>query len=183
VSVPESRVALDLDVLAYVPGSAPLPRLAREWLGPALAAQLRAAGAALAATSGGGGVGALGQVGLLHVLVPCHFLPPGRSHHVCVLYPQLKQGEEANVAALAPFRRALHALLGLPLDRPALRPATRLAWATAAPTGEGGVGQVRLPTVHVGLPPPGDAVDSVHLVQGAYDYHHYMQVGGGSGRW
>lgn len=51
--------------------------------------------------------------------------------------------------------------------------ASGLAAALAA----GGVGgKPRLSDVHVGLPrlPVGG---SVHLVQGSYDYYHYMQVG------
>ena len=34
----------------------------------------------------------------------------------------------------------------------------------------------RLSDVHKGLPPPGIVGGSVHLIDGSYDYHHYMQV-------
>eukprot|EP00955_Chlamydomonas_euryale_P029345 309410-Chlamydomonas_euryale.AAC.4 len=85
--------------------------------------------------------------------------------------------------ALCARRRRLHSLLWLPMDRPALRVASALTWqagdADAGGDGGGGGGgcdpQHRLQNVHDGVPLPGDARDC-HLVQGAYDYHHYMQV-------
>lgn len=40
----------------------------------------------------------------------------------------------------------------------------------------GGVGGPRLHDVHKGIKPSGISGGSTHLVQGSYDYHHYMQV-------
>jgi hypothetical protein len=40
-------------------------------------------------------------------------------------------------------------------------------------------GRARLRDVHVGLPPP-PMQGSVHLVQGSYDYYHYMQASAAS---
>lgn len=43
-------------------------------------------------------------------------------------------------------------------------------------SGEGS-GAQRLKDVHQGLPASGVQNGSVHMVEGSYDYHHYMQVG------
>lgn len=34
----------------------------------------------------------------------------------------------------------------------------------------------RLQDVHVGVKPPPVAGGTVHMIEGSYDYHHYMQV-------
>lgn len=68
-------------------------------------------------------------------------------------------------------------LAGLPEDRPLLRVANALPLAGPGAEEDGeGSSSTRLSDVHVGLPPPGIAGGSVHLVSGSYDYHHYMQV-------
>ena len=67
------------------------------------------------------------------------------------------------------FRRELHSLLDLPMDRPSLRLGCALTWpqqqggpaggagAAAGGGGGGGSQQERLQDVHAGLPPPGEA--------------------------
>lgn len=45
----------------------------------------------------------------------------------------------------------------------------------AGASGEGG-GSQRLRDVHQGLPASGVQRGSVHMVEGSYDYHHYMQA-------
>ena len=37
-------------------------------------------------------------------------------------------------------------------------------------------GSKRLKDVHHGLPPSGVQNGTLHMVEGSYDYHHYMQV-------
>ena len=37
-------------------------------------------------------------------------------------------------------------------------------------------GSKRLKDVHHGLPPSGMQNGTLHMVEGSYDYHHYMQV-------
>ncbi|KAG2433569.1 hypothetical protein HYH02_012686 [Chlamydomonas schloesseri] len=106
-----------------------------------------------------------------------HFLPPGCGHHVTVLYPSLLADTELNDLKLLPLRQRLHALLGLPTNRPLLRPANALELAGEA-DGEGGAGGgstvARLRDVHVGLAAPGIG-GLMELVQGNYEYCHYMQ--------
>lgn len=90
-----------------------------------------------------------------------HFLPPGRNHHVTVLYPTLHPDADTNEMKLAPMRRHLHSLLGLPSNRPMLRVANALeeaALSCSTPTSGKQVPLLaaRLVDVHKGLPsPPG----------------------------
>ena len=65
----------------------------------------------------------------------------------------------------------------LPLDRPMLRVANALS--RPAPEGEAGSsggGTQRLRDVHAGLPPSKVVGGTVHLVDGSYEYFHYLQV-------
>jgi hypothetical protein len=69
----------------------------------------------------------------------------------------------------------------LALDRPLLRVANALgrlaADDEAGPSGSGGSGPARrLMDVHVGLPPSKVTGGTVHLVDGSYEYFHYLQV-------
>ena len=99
------------------------------------------------------------------------------------IYPLPLPAIESDEEALLPRRKALHRMLGLPLNRPLLRVANACDFdgagsgaALAAALAAGGTGgRPRLGDVHVGLPPP-PVKGSVHVVQGSYDYYHYMQV-------
>ncbi|KAG2442271.1 hypothetical protein HXX76_002358 [Chlamydomonas incerta] len=106
-----------------------------------------------------------------------HFLPPGCGHHVTVLQPSLLADTELNDLKLLPLRQRLHGLLGLPTNRPLLRPANALE-LTGEGDGDGGAGGggavARLRDVHVGLAAPGIG-GLMELVQGHYEYCHYMQ--------
>ena len=63
----------------------------------------------------------------------------------------------------------------LPLDRPLLRVANALSWAsTEGATSTGG--QRRLANVHAGLPVSGVSGGTQHVVSGDYEYFHYLQV-------
>lgn len=87
-----------------------------------------------------------------------HFLPPGCGHHLTVLYPSLLADTELNDLKLLPLRQRLHGLLGLPTNRPLLRPANALELAGDG-DGDGGTGGgsavARLRDVHLGLAAPG----------------------------
>ncbi len=89
-----------------------------------------------------------------------HFQPPGLGYPLTLLYPVLVAGDdpERNDERLVPLRQRLHALLGLPPNRPLLRSANAVDPGAAAAGGEeGGSGPVaRLRDVHVGLAAPGE---------------------------
>ncbi|CAI5984453.1 unnamed protein product [Closterium sp. NIES-64] len=105
-----------------------------------------------------------------------HFLLPPCPHPLTVTYP-LTYGEGQQ--SLVDMRMTLHHRLGLPLDRPMLRIASSLALAThtAAPDATQASSKgLRLWDVHVGLPRlPHSAGSKQYLVQGSYEYYHYMQ--------
>ncbi|GAX79905.1 hypothetical protein CEUSTIGMA_g7345.t1 [Chlamydomonas eustigma] len=107
-----------------------------------------------------------------------HFLPPGRAHHITIDYPRIKADLESNELILQPYRRQLHTLLGLPMDRPALRVLAAFSLPTSvadkAFSSQQQIQEDRLKDVHMGLPLPGPS-EFVHLIHGSYDYHHYMQ--------
>lgn len=163
-AVQQHTCSLELHALAYVPSTQPQSSLGQAALRPALLAQLRALQAAAQAA----GKVQRGQAQ--------HFLPPGRNHHIVLCYPVVKADPEMNEAALAPLRKELHAALGLPLDRPALKATNALLWQQLGTgnTDSGAGASERLQDVHQELALPGPR-ESVHLVQGSYDYHHYMQ--------
>ncbi|CAI7741080.1 unnamed protein product, partial [Closterium sp. NIES-54] len=105
-----------------------------------------------------------------------HFLLPACPHPFTVIYP-LTYGEGQQ--SLLDMRLTLHHRLGLPLDRPMLRIASSLSLATppAAPDATQASSKgLRLWDVHVGLPRlPHSAGSKQYLVQGSYEYYHYMQ--------
>ena len=64
----------------------------------------------------------------------------------------------------------------MPRDRPLLRFANALSLGSDAEDDSGTPATGRLSDVHKGLSAPGIVGGSVHLIDGSYDYHHYMQV-------
>ncbi|GAB4815562.1 hypothetical protein N2152v2_002608 [Parachlorella kessleri] len=157
--------ALHVDVLCYAPGGMPAQQAVEE-----------------RETERQGSVGPLRAL---------HFLPPGLGTHITLVYPLPTPSIEDDEEALLSIRSRLHQLLGLPTNRPLLRVANALdfdslsaaqAAAAAGPESSGvlaaaagGVGgKPRLADVHLGLPASGVG-GSVHLMQGTYDYYHYMQ--------
>ncbi|KXZ57017.1 hypothetical protein GPECTOR_1g919 [Gonium pectorale] len=154
---------LRLDALSYVPRSCPLSQAAAA-LQAALVRQLHAAQRLLA------------KQGAVLPVRAYHFLPPGFGHHLTIMYPSLVADAELNDAKLLSHRQRLHALWGLPANRPLLRPANAVDMAAAAEAGEDASGGAvaRLQDVHMGLVVPGIG-GTVTLVQGSYEYCHYMQ--------
>ncbi|KAL4446803.1 hypothetical protein ABPG77_008047 [Micractinium sp. CCAP 211/92] len=181
----QQHSSLCLDVLCYVPTSMPASEAVASVVRPAVRRQLAAMQAdvadALADRSDR-------QVADLPPQRALHLHPPGFVHHITVLYPLPQKSTEPEEEALLARRQALHRLLALPTDRPLLRVANAVDWSAGAAAGAAGAagglaaalaaggvgGKPRLSDVHVGLPrsPVGG---SVHLVQGSYDYYHYMQ--------
>lgn len=92
----------------------------------------------------------------------------GLGHYISLIY-----SKSATTVSLEQFRRSVHTSFLLPLDRPLLRRANRVTFPSPGATG------AKLPNVHRGLETKHGLAGSnvqVALVQGDYDYHHYMQV-------
>ncbi|XP_006852259.2 probable Ufm1-specific protease isoform X1 [Amborella trichopoda] len=115
-------------------------------------------------------------------LCPNHFLPPGILHPVTALY-ELSYGETE--MKLVEIRRLLHSRLGLPLDRPLLRVANSLNFFLESRTGKNGLtkGSARLKDVHTGIPSSGVVGGQMSLVDGSYEYYHYLQDGFDDNGW
>ena len=77
---------------------------------------------------------------------------------------------DAQEECLREVRQGLHRRFNLAMDRPFFRVPQGLSFTTAT-----AAGPVRLKNVHQGLPPSGIQGGNVHLVQGVYEYCHYMQ--------
>eukprot|EP00002_Diphylleia_rotans_P040032 TRINITY_DN9401_c0_g2_i1.p1 TRINITY_DN9401_c0_g2~~TRINITY_DN9401_c0_g2_i1.p1 ORF type:complete len:597 (+),score=102.20 TRINITY_DN9401_c0_g2_i1:43-1833(+) len=98
---------------------------------------------------------------------------PQIPHYMCAAYPSVPQ-EKASYADISEekhvnSRLRLHALMHLPTDRPLMR----ITNAVSFERHEGDSG--RLSDVHLGLGPSPVLGGTQHLVQGSYDYYHYMQ--------
>eukprot|EP00850_Spirogloea_muscicola_P020334 SM000212S06927 [mRNA] locus=s212:239709:245246:- [translate_table: standard] len=97
-----------------------------------------------------------------------HFMPEGLPHPVTAVYP-LSYGEVEQIPV--DIRTDLHRRLGLPMDRPLLRTANAMSFSAERSPTTG----TRLMDVHVGLQPSGVVGGQPSLIQGSYQYFHYMQ--------
>ncbi|XP_012470940.1 probable Ufm1-specific protease isoform X1 [Gossypium raimondii] len=116
-------------------------------------------------------------------LHPYHFCPPGIAHPVTVIY-ELNYGETEMKQVDA--RRSLHLRLGLPFDRPLLRIANSLDLSIKSRSSNLSTrkaGSSLLKDVHIGIPGSGVSGGSVSLVQGSYEYYHYLQDGFDDSGW
>jgi hypothetical protein len=84
----------------------------------------------------------------------------------------LAAGEDASEASAREARGQLHARLGLGTDRPLLRTCNALPVAGAIAASSA----TRLVNVHAGCAASGLKTGKVAVVQGSYEYFHYMQV-------
>ncbi|XP_042499342.1 probable Ufm1-specific protease isoform X2 [Macadamia integrifolia] len=114
---------------------------------------------------------------------PYHFCPPGFVQPVTVLY-ELDYGETE--MKQVEIRRSLHLRLGLPLDRPFLLIANAIKFSIT----EGSAGSIPirkgsalLKDVHSGIPGSGVSGGIVSLIQGSYEYYHYLQDGFDDSGW
>lgn len=106
-------------------------------------------------------------------LQPYHFLPPGILHPITAVYG-LRYGE--NEVGQCENRRSLHFRLGLPLDRPLLRIANALTFGSIA-NNLIKDGYPYLKNVHTHIPSSGVSGGVVSLVDGSYEYYHYLLDG------
>ncbi|DBB11189.1 TPA: hypothetical protein ACH3X3_006641 [Trebouxia sp. C0006] len=168
-----------LSVLCYVPNTALLADLQASYIQPAIRRQLNALQHIIV------------QQGSLQPWTVFQVQPPGWPHCLTLMYPlanpkagkgrsSAQQGTLATNAEeedLRPVRQALHDRFGLPANRPLLRlnNAVDPRSAVGPPQSLPGARAARLQDVHVGLNPPPVAGGTVHMIEGSYDYHHYMQ--------
>lgn len=118
-----------------------------------------------------------------HPQLKCyHFSPPGILHPVTVFY-ELSFGETE--MKQVEVRRSLHSRLGLPYDRPLLRIANALDFSKLKNSGIVSLqkGSALLRDVHIGIPSSGITGGTVSLVQGSYEYFHYLQEGYNDSGW
>ncbi|KAL2635471.1 hypothetical protein R1flu_006950 [Riccia fluitans] len=99
------------------------------------------------------------------------FCPPGWLHPVTAIY-DLSHGETE--IALVEWRKKLHRRLGLTLNRPLLRAANSISFKNVD-AGSRTSGSRRLTDVHVGLVNSGVSGGRQSLIQGSYEYYHYLQ--------
>ncbi|XP_037493175.1 probable Ufm1-specific protease isoform X2 [Jatropha curcas] len=106
-----------------------------------------------------------------------HVNPPGLLHPITVTY-ELSYGETE--LKQVEVRRSLHLRLGLPFDRPLLRVANALDFFVKKDNSGSSArqkGLSLLKDVHIGIPSSGVSGGIASLVQGSYEYHHYLQDG------
>ncbi|CAA7395956.1 unnamed protein product [Spirodela intermedia] len=114
-------------------------------------------------------------------LYPYHFHPPGILHPITAIYDvtygemEMKQVE---------IRRTLHLRLGLPVDRPLLLIANSLNF-TCTTSGRDSIrnGCTLLKDVHTNIPSSGVSGGLMSLIQGSYEYYHYLQNGFDDNGW
>ncbi|KAL7601803.1 hypothetical protein Lser_V15G21368 [Lactuca serriola] len=116
-------------------------------------------------------------------LHPYHFIPPGFLHPITAIYDSLYGETEMKQVEI---RKCLHMRLGLPLNRPLLRIASAIDFLTAKEGANGNImrkGTPLLKDVHIGIPSSGVHGGVVSLVQGSYEYYHYLQDGFDDSGW
>ncbi|KAI4342509.1 hypothetical protein MLD38_027131 [Melastoma candidum] len=165
--VPEFK----LDILCYSSKDLPLSDAIQELVIPALIDQL--------------GAYKSGNVSNLLTerpqLRPYHFNPPGLLHPVTIIY-ELSYGE--NEMRQVEVRKHFHARLGLPTDRPLLRISNALSFVADGTESRGRQkGPSLLKDVHIGIPSSGVSGGVVSLVEGSYEYYHYLQDGFDDSGW
>ncbi|XP_010545987.1 PREDICTED: probable Ufm1-specific protease [Tarenaya hassleriana] len=171
----ESRIVvvdLKLDVLCYAPKDLPLMHAISSFVVPALVDQLYS----------------LKKIILPNLLLEhpqlrvCHFNPPGLVHPVTTIY-ELNYGETE--MKQVDVRKSLHLRLVLPMDRPLLRIANALDLSL---NDDSRInlkrrGSTLLKDVHIGIPSSGVSGGVVSLIQGPYEYYHYLHDGFDDSGW
>ncbi|XP_022885346.1 probable Ufm1-specific protease isoform X1 [Olea europaea var. sylvestris] len=116
-------------------------------------------------------------------LQPYHFMPSGFLHPITAMY-ELSYGETE--MKQVEVRRSLHLRLGLPFDRPLLRIVNAISLSRTKDNSMGNStqkGSYLLKDVHHGIQSSGVSGGFVSLVQGSYEYYHYLQDGFDDSGW
>ncbi|KAK3696703.1 hypothetical protein QZH41_013050, partial [Actinostola sp. cb2023] len=124
---------------------------------------------------------------------PCHFQPPGFSHFVTFLYPEINShGQTIDENILELYRTEIHRQLLLPLNRPLLRVCNRYIfekdrkpdpYLVNPHAGICNSGNPYLINPHAGICNSGMSDGTMSLVDGNYSYHHYMQDNFNDDKW
>lgn len=116
-------------------------------------------------------------------LLPYHFIPSGFLHPVTAIY-ELSYGETE--LKQVEVRRSLHQRLGLPFDRPLLRIANAINFSSTKDNTKDKSylkGSSLLKNVHRDIPSSGVSGGIASLIQGSYEYYHYLQDGFDDSGW
>ncbi|KAK8929050.1 putative Ufm1-specific protease [Platanthera zijinensis] len=114
-----------------------------------------------------------GKLSEIFRLQAYHFLPPGILHPITAVY-ELTYGERE--VEQSEKRRSLHSRLGLPLDRPLLLIANALTCGRKSNNFLRN-GYPYLKNVHTQIPSSGVSGGVISLVDGSYEYYHYLLDG------
>ncbi|KAI4343667.1 hypothetical protein L6164_010988 [Bauhinia variegata] len=165
-------VDIKLDVLCYAAKELPLGYAVSSLIIPGLVEQLKTLQNVILPDI-------LTQPCQLH---PYHFSPAGVLHPITVFY-ELSFGETE--MKQVEVRRSLHSRLGLPHDRPLLRIANALDLSRLKSNASASLqkGSAVLRDVHIGIPSSGVTGGIISLVQGSYEYFHYLQDGYNDSGW
>ncbi|GJM87613.1 hypothetical protein PR202_ga03585 [Eleusine coracana subsp. coracana] len=170
-------INLKLDVLCYSSVDFPLAAAVSELVIPGLADQMSVMKKVIAADITQQHQNFLSNNSSFFVqLCPYHFIPPGLLIPVTTIY-DTRYGEiEEKQSAL---RRDLHIRLGLPLDRPLLRISNALTFGAMKKKekNKSRSGSSLLRDVHRELPSSGVSGGIMSLIDGSYEYYHYLHDG------
>ncbi|KAL7153576.1 hypothetical protein ABFS83_04G178600 [Erythranthe nasuta] len=162
-----------LEVLSYATKDLPLTRMVSKLIIPGLVDQLHSLKKKF-----------LPDLMMQHPLLrPYHFIPSGFLHPITVIY-ELSYGETE--LKQVEVRKSLHLRLGLPFDRPLLRIANAINLSSSKDDTRDKSnlkGSYLLKDVHHGIPSSGVSGGHVSLVQGSYEYYHYLQDGYDDSGW
>ncbi|KAJ3671714.1 hypothetical protein LUZ60_007793 [Juncus effusus] len=162
-----SVISLRLDILCYASKGFHVTKAIKEFILPGLIDQIKTI-----ITS----ISSLEDLSSLNELCAYHFLPSGLLIPITAIY-DLKYGElEEKQSEL---RKSLHLRLGLPLDRPLLRMANALNFGSKDKKG-GKIsrdGSSLLRDVHLEIPKSGVSGGVMSIIDGSYEYYHYLHDG------
>ncbi|TVU51662.1 hypothetical protein EJB05_03102 [Eragrostis curvula] len=160
-----SVINLKLDILCYSSVDFPVAAAVSELVIPGLADQMRIMKKVIAS-----------ELTQQPQLSPYHFIPPGLPIPVTTIYDSRYGEIEEKQSAL---RRDLHIRLGLPLDRPLLRISNTLTFGGMRKKEKNASrsGSSLLRDVHREIPSSGVSSGIISLIDGSYEYYHYLHDG------
>lgn len=158
-------INLKLDILCYSSIGFPVADAVSELVIPGLADQMSVLKRTIAS-----------EITQQAQLCPYHFIPPGLLIPVTAIYDTRYGEVEEKQSEL---RKGLHTRLGLPLDRPLLRISNALTFGAMGKrkksTSRSGSSLLR--DVHTEIPSSGVSGGAMSLIDGSYEYYHYLHDG------